>query len=965
MLSNQIWELMASDSKAMIFSTGEGITFLCFSEWLKRRRQELYLTQEQLAKRASCSVFAIRKIEMGERRPSRQLAGLLAQALQIPPEDHAIFIQAARGELRVDRIPSLARTLPPDPHPAARPNILPGNLPRSLTPFIGREPELSALGQLLRDPQCLLLTIVGPGGIGKTRLAMEAAHQSRESFPDGVWFVALVGVSAPALLVPAIASAVNCQFQGPADPQSQLLHYLREKRVLLLLDNAEHLLEGAGLFAEILDACPRVKMLVTSRERLDLLSEWVFEVHGLPTPPGDRVEPFEAYSSVALFFQSARRAFPGFAPDEKDRAEVAGICRLVEGMPLAIELAASWVRTLSTAEIAVEIQHSLDFLSTSARDVPERHRSMRAVFDHSWKRLSTDEQQVLCRLSVFRGGFQRQAAEPVAGASLTNLSTLVNRTLVQRSQVKHHRTNARYDLHELIRQYSINHLIEDPQAYTEAQKRHYAYFLALAESADQELKGSNQLEWLDRLEQDVSNLRAALDWALKNNAAVQDMDEPVLRLAGALRWFWRMRGHFHEGRGWLVEALRQSSGKRTAGRAGALLGLSLILNGLGDLGAARPLAEESALIYRELNDQRGLAEALTITGLTLIWHGEGAQSLSPLEEALTLSRKAGDRWGEAQVLYRLGSFLSDYSGDQMGQKMLVESAAILEEIGDRYLFAGVLASLGVVETRLGDYTAARTHLEHSLAISQEIGHPWGIADALTNLGCLSCIQGDYTAAQSYLESAQQVYREHMNSTWEIDVVCALVETFIAQGDFVSAKLHLQAASNLLGVSENIWLQVLALYFRGSLAYYQGDLGMAVALLGETTALARESRYKPDLARALVALGRVRHALGDFAQASEAILEGLDLFRTLGNTLGVATALEALAAVRSSQNAGEQAVMLFSMAHTIREKLGAPPVPVDSAAFDSAVAASRAQLGETAFRAIWESAAERPVREVVE
>jgi predicted ATPase/Flp pilus assembly protein TadD len=739
---------------------------------------------------------------------------------------------------------------------------------------------------------------------------------------------------------------------------------LREKSALLLLDNAEHLLEGVGLFSEILDACPRVKLLVTSRERLNLLSEWVFEVQGLPAPPKDRVEPFEAYSSVALFMQSARRAFPGFAPDETDRAGVAGICRLVDGMPLAIELAASWVRTLSTTEIAAEIEQSLDFLSTSARDVPERHRSMRAVFDHSWHMLSAEEQQVLCRLSVFQGGFQRQAAEQVAGASLSILSTLVNRTLVRRSQAKPRRAPARYDLHELIRQYSITHLVDDAQAFAAAQKRHFAFFLAFAETADQELKGSKQLEWLDRLEHDLSNLRAALEWALKNNTAAQDMDEPALRLAGALRWFWRMRGHFHEGRGWLMEALRQSSGKHTPGRASALLGLGLILNGLGDLGAARQPAEESAAIHRELNDQRGLAEALTITGQTLIWHGEAAQGRTHLEEALTLYRKAGDRWGEAQVLYRLGSFLSDYSGDQMGQVMLAESAVILEEIEDRYLFAGVLVSLGVVETSLGDYAAARTHLEHSLTVAQEIGHPWGIADALTNLGCLFRIQGDYGTAQSYFESTHRIYQEHVHSTWEIDVLCALVENYIAQGDFSSAKFYLQAASNILGFSENKWLQLLALYFRGLLAYYQGNLGEAVEMLGETTALARECRYKPDVARALVALGRVRHALGEFAQASELILEGLDLFQTLGHKLGVATALEALAAVCSSQNACEQAVTLFSIAHTLREKLGAPIVPVDSTIFDSAVAASRTRLGETAFQAIWASAAERPFQEVV-
>ena len=951
--------MTTSDAKATGYSSGEEDFPPYFSEWLKRRRQELDLTQEQLAQRASCSVFAIRKMESGERQPSRQLAGMLAQSLGIPTEDHETFIGVARGELSVERLAFPARA------PLAGAGAIPGNLPRTLTPFVGREPELAALGRLLCDPGCLLLTIVGPGGIGKTRLAIEAANQYKDRFSDGVWFVPLASLNSPALLVAAIALALNFRNQDPADAQTQLLRYLCEKRALLILDNAEHLVEGVGLFAKILHACPGVKLLVTSRERLNLLSEWAFEITGLPVPPDDRAEQFESYSSVALFLQTARRACSGFVPDQNDQVGIADICRLVEGMPLAIELAASWMRTLSTAEISAEIKHSLDFLSTSARDVPDRHRSMRAVFDRSWEMLSAEEQRVICQLAVFRGGFQRQAAEQVAGASLSILSTLAERTLLRLNQSQVGGTTLRYDLHELIRQYCADHLAEKPQAYVVAHERHCAFFLALAETADQELRGPRQLEWLNRLEKELGNLRAALEWALRSNAAAQAIDEPALKLAGALRWFWRMRGHFHEGRDWLLQALRQSSEGPTAGRASALLGMSLLLNALGDLHAARPMAEESAAIYRRLGHQRGLAEALTITGLTLAWQGEAVLSRARFEEALTLYREAGDRWGEAHVLYRLGSFLSDYGGDQLGQEMLAESTAILEELGEKYLFAGVLNSLGIVETSRGDYAPARAHFEHSLAVAREIGHPWGIADALTNLGCLFRTQGDYGAAQSHLESAQQVYQEHGRSTWEIDVLCALVENKIAQGDFSSAQLHLQAASNLFRLSENKWLQVLLLYFRGLLAYYQGDAGEAAGLLGETMTLTRESRYKPDLARALVALGRVKRALGEFEAASGLILEGLALYRTLRHRLGIAIALEELAAVRAAQNEGGQAAMLFSVAHTMRERLRAPLAPVDVTTYDSAIAASRAQLGDVAFKDIWKSASVRPFQEVVE
>jgi predicted ATPase/transcriptional regulator with XRE-family HTH domain len=931
---------------------------LHFSAWLKRRRQELDLTQEQLAQRANCSVFAIRKMESGERRPSRQIARTLAQALEIRCEDQAVFIQAARGELSMGRLASLAYTPSRKSQPDITSSPRPVNLPKALTPFIGREPEISALGQLLCDPQCSLLTIVGPGGIGKTRLAIEVANRHRDLFPDGVWFVPLAPLSSSEYLVPAIADALKFRFQGPASPQEQLLNYLHNKRALLVLDNVEHLLDGVGLFTEILKHSLQVKLLVTSRERLNLLSEWVFEIHGLPVPPNDQTEQFEEYSSIALFLQSARRVRTGFLIRGEERRWVLSICQTLEGMPLGIELSAAWVGLLSCEEIAKEIEHNIDFLSVSMRDLPERHRSIRAVFDHSWKMLTVEEQRMMCQLSVFQGGFTREAAEQVAGTSLSILSSLVNRSLLRRAAL------GRYDLHELIRQYSASHMAADPQGQVTAQQRHYAYFLTLVEAANQKLKGPDQLEWLNRLEQELANLRAAWEWALKSNAAAQYMDEPALRLSGALRWFWRMRGHFHEGRTWLMEALQQSPQKPTAGRASVLLGMSLLLNGLGDLGAARHLAEESAAIYRELSDEQGLAEALTITGLTLVWQGEAIPSRTRLEEALVRYRNVGDRWGEAQVLYRLGSFLADYDGDPVGQVMLSESAAILEGVREKYLLAGVLASLGIVETRLGEYAAARAHLERSLAVAREIEHPWGIADALTNLGCLFLIQGDYGTSQSYLEVAQRVYQEHVHSTWEIDVLCALVENHIAQGNLSSAQLHLQAASDLFRFSENKWLQVLVLYFRGLLAYYQGDIGEAVVLLGETTVLARESQYKPDLARALIALGRVKRTLGKFECASELIVEGLDLFRTLGHKLGMATALEELAAVRAAQEEGSQAVMLFSVARTLREKLGAPLPPVDRLTYDASVEVSRTQLGEPAFREIWASASARPFQEVV-
>ncbi|MHB1319642.1 MAG: BTAD domain-containing putative transcriptional regulator, partial [Anaerolineae bacterium] len=384
--------------------------------------------------------------------------------------------------------------------PASIPTASIHNLPVSLTSFHGREQELIELERLIANSECRCISLVGQGGTGKTRLALQAAQQHRADSTHGVAFVPLAAVSSVEGAIPAISGAIHLDFYGPGDPRVQLLNYLRDKQMLLILDNVEQLLgEGppeaaiVGLMLEILQHAPGVKLLVTSREALNLQGEWVFEVGGLAFPRAEQEEHADEYAAVALFMQRARRASPGLAFGEADRAGMADICRLVEGMPLAIELAAAWSRVLSPAEIAQEIRGSLDILSASVRDLPERHRSMRVVFDRSWQRLSAREQQVLSQLSVFRGGFSRQAAEQVAGASLPVLSTLVNRTLLRRTAA------GRYELHELVRQYCASHLAADPQAHAAAQKRHFDCFLALAEAAEQELKGRNQLEWLVRL----------------------------------------------------------------------------------------------------------------------------------------------------------------------------------------------------------------------------------------------------------------------------------------------------------------------------------------------------------------------------------------------------------------------------------------------------------------------------------
>jgi predicted ATPase/DNA-binding SARP family transcriptional activator len=862
-------------------------------------------------------------------------------------------------QIRAGRLKAKEESLSPGPAAPLH------NLPVSLTSFHGREQELLDLDRLIADPECRCISLVGPGGIGKTRLALEAAQRHRAGFVHGVAFVPLASVGSAQAAIPAMAGALRLSFYGPSDPKDQLLNYLFEKQMLLTLDNVEQLLgEGppeasfAELVLEVLRRAPGVKLLVTSREALSLQGEWVFDVGGLAFPKTEQADKQDEYAAVALFVQRARRSSPGLAFSAEDMAAIAHICGLVEGTPLAIELAATWLRVLPPAEIAREIEGSLDFLRAGSRDLPERHRSMRVVFDHSWQRLSAKEQEVLAGLSVFRGGFTRQAAEQVAGASLAALSTLVDRTLMRRGAA------GRYELHELVRQYSAARLAADGGALA-AQELHYRYFVVLAEAAEQGLKGRDQLEWLGRLEQEHDNLRAALEWALKGDHTAPGDDELALRLAGALRRFWLMRGHFHEGLSWLAKSLRLCPERHTAARAAALLARGALLYAVGDVDAARLPVEHSAAIYRGLGDELGLARALSVSGLMLVWEGQAGLGRARLEEALAIVRTAGDRWGEARALCRLGSALADCAGDPAGRAMLEESAAMLEEWGERCVLTSVLTSLGTFDMRRGEYGTARAHLERGLVIAREIEHPLETAGALTYLGHLYQILGEYSTAQSCLEESLQVYQAHERSLWDTEVLCALAENALAQGDMATARFRLQAASHSLGTGENKWLQMLVCCFRGLLAHYEGDAAAAIKLLEQAAGRAREGQYRPELARSLVALGRVRRTLGQVRLAIELLLEGLDLFHALGHKLGIADALDELGAVSAVQGEGAQAALLLGTAHALREQIGAPLPPVDRPAHDSVVDTCRAQLGETAFAEAWARAAARPWQEVVE
>jgi predicted ATPase/DNA-binding XRE family transcriptional regulator len=696
-----------------------------FGLWLQKRRKALDLTRDELAQKIGCSVSALRKIETDQRHPSRQLAELLAYALQIPEVDRSAFVRIARGELPLAK--RSFEPILPNLNLLQFPQTFSKPIPVPATPLVGRETELAALRRMLSDPQCRLITLGGPGGSGKTRLAIEAAHHPGTAFLHGVVFVALAGVNSTDPIAPAIANALGFKFEGLGDLDNQLLNYLRERQVLLILDNLEHLLDGVRIISEIMEYAPRVKVLSTSREQLNLRGEWMFEVRGLTVPENEQLEKLEDYSAVALFLACARRMRAGFVLRPEDRSAVVQICRSVGGMPLAIELAATWVQTLSCQEISQEIERDLGILTASTRDLPERHRSMQVVFDYSWRRLSDKERSVLMSLSVFQGGFTREMAEQVTGVDLVMLSTLVAKSLVQWG------TERRYSLHELVQQYAFAQLQSFYQV-EQTRTAHLQAFVHLAERIEPRLTESEQERWLAYLETEHDNFRAALHWALDSGDG-----ESSLRLAGALWRFWHMRSYFVEGSQWLERALHTAGSHAPAAlRAKALDGAGSFAHYQNHFAQARDWLEECLAMKSDL-DERRIAHAQSTLAMVVQEQSDFDRAWNLYEQAIQSFRRLNDEHGILRTLNNQGTLAYDMANFELAERMFLEVLTLARKRNDKDYIATALINLGWAAAIRGDSKASDLCKE-ALTLVRELNSKYSLAFCLEGMAAGMALQ---------------------------------------------------------------------------------------------------------------------------------------------------------------------------------------------------------------------------------
>jgi predicted ATPase len=656
---------------------------------------------------------------------------------------------------------------------------------------------------------------------------LEVARLVQKDFAQGVRLAPLAGLADASHLASAIASALGVSFRGPVAPARQLVQHLCTRQQLLVLDNFEHLLDGVSLVTDIVSGAPDVRILVTSRERLNLQEEWVVVLGGLGLPDRSGQWPPDHSAAVQLFVERACQVQANVSISDANRQAIVEICRRVEGLPLALELAATWLRVMPCDRIAEEIGRGLDVLTTTARNVPDRHRSLRAVFDRSWSLLPANQQQVLSRLSVFRGGFDRQAAEQVAGAALEHLTGLVDKSLIRVGAA------GRYELHELVRQYLWDKLGDADRAAVS--ERHFVFFRGLADGVEHGLGSPGQAALYDRLETEKDNLSAALNWTIREQNA-----EAGLQLAGALGWFWDQRSYPLEGYAWLERLIQMECAAPLPLRAQALRFMAVFM--FGDP-RAREHAEAALRHAEQIGDQRSIAWALATLGFYAEANLDRAEKL--LGEALALFTSLGDSWGVSEARLRLGWILM--LRDDFDRARDVLKAALTEaQLRDNtHATACSLFLLGSIAWRQQqDFVAAKTLLEQSARLSDAMGSLALRGFALLALGEIAEARADYEHVRAWYERVQ--LSAHDSGDSRINLGLALFgigQVLRAQGQSEQAEVHfrqlLALAQQPGPTQEMAWLAGHGLWGLGALAAEAGDGMRAATLLGAADALLRE------------------------------------------------------------------------------------------------------------------------------
>jgi predicted ATPase/transcriptional regulator with XRE-family HTH domain/Flp pilus assembly protein TadD len=861
---------------------------LSFGGWLRQRRTELGITRDEFSERIDISPALLRKLESGERRPSGQIAYLLADYFRIPSDEREAFVTFARTG-RIASSPAETTSATSKLAPWRQVYSHQTNLPAVLTPLIGREQEVATVHEQIKNPMTRLLTLTGAPGIGKTRLALRVAFDLVKDFEHGVFFVDLAPIVDPQLVPATIAHTLGLKESGDVPLDRVLLEFVRERKMLLLLDNFEQVLDAATSVVRLLEGGPWLKALVTSREALHVRGERRFpvpplelpELKHLPTP-----QELLRCPSVELFVERSRLPAPDFTLTEQNAGAVARICLALDGLPLAIELAAGHAGFLSPQEIEARLGSRLQLLKTRARDLPDRQRTLRGAIEWSYNLLAAPEQTVFRRLGAFVGGCTIEAASTVAGTALNGkadldtdvveqLETLIDKSMITRGDgvsgrvgtragdaLQDSKPGGRLGMLETLKEYALEQLAACGEE-EETRDRHARYYLTFVqEGGDREhILGVEVVPWVERVAADYNNLREALAWLLDEHDRTPlefELGRVLLgaELCTALWPFWDgQKNHIGEARSWYA---------RAAERIASLVEATDYVN-----------------------------QGMTATSM--------ARELSPELPA---------SW--ATMLTGAGA-MAYYQGDYEAARILNESGlAVRRQIGNKDGIRASLNNLGITATDQGDYLAARRYLSESLDIARELDISWGISAALSNLGIVEINLGNIGSARSLLEEALSITR---------------------------------AVEGILGTADG--LKNLSIVAR-----LEGDYAEARGCLDEALAIYAQFDSKVGTAEALTTLGSVARDAGDYCEARALYSNGLSVLAQVGKKMVIADCLEGLASVAGKQGEPERAGRLFGAAERLREITGVPLTPSERPYYDRYLAAAREQLDEEQWNAAW-------------
>ena len=723
-----------------------------FGEWLKRQRLGRGWTRDQLAHQIGCAAITLRKIEAEERRPSAQIVERLTEIFNIPPNERKAFLRFSRGDWT--KAPSEQRGETPWHNSTQPPRT---NLRAPLTSFIGRDKEVADVREYLSNPDTRLVTLVGPPGIGKTRLSLAVARASLPEFRDGVFFVGLAPLEDQSLVALTIVQALGFVATHDRSPTEQLKDEIGDKHILVILDNVEHVLDTTAILASaLLSACPRLKILTTSREAIRSPGEWLYPVPALNMPTPTELQSMDMdglsrFSAIQLFAERGRAVRPDFRLDADNVRAVTAICSQLDGLPLAIELIAARLRWMSAKALLSQLTDQLVLSTDGMRAVPARQKKLLNAIGWSYNSLPENEQTLFRRLGVLVGGWTLEAAQSICagdGLETNDIPALLTR-LLEKSLVslQEQGGQARYQMLVTIHQYAHKKLSESEEA-ERARNRHLDFFLNLAEEAEVKLHGSQQPVWLERLEVELDNLRAALRWGFGNRT------EAGFRLAGALWLFWFMHAHFTEGRRWYDQALSLSGDSSPEIRMRLLTGAASSALGREDYEQTRILSQQSLELAREQENEWGIAMSLHHLGAAATHYGDFKQAQTLLEEGLVLSHKIGN-WALADYMLADLAFLAITQGDyERASAFYEEDLALSQKHQDRWGSCYALGNLSSIAYTQGDFGRAKALGAQALALAYELGDGRMISFRLLDLGMVMFRLGQPEIAAKLIGTAE-------------------------------------------------------------------------------------------------------------------------------------------------------------------------------------------------------------------